>query len=407
MISVAEADRLLAPFRDLFPAESVPLEAAAGRILREDICADREYPAQHRSRMDGIAIAHEAWEKGARAFAVAGIARAGDPRTVLSRLSHSSQESACVEIMTGAPIPEGCDTVIPYEDLTVENGAARVANAAVVRRGQFVHARGSDCPQGHPLVASGVPLNAARAAVAASVGKSRLLVARRPRLSIVSTGDELVDVEDVPLPHQLRASNAQGLRALFDPWAETALYQAGDDPALLSAVLKKALADADMLLVSGGVSAGKFDAVPATLEGLGVEKVFHKIAQKPGKPLWFGKGPGGCLAFGLPGNPVSALVCARRFVLPLLWARLGWSAPPSRSVRLAAGNVALSRLTQYLPVRVLESEGVLQADPRPVNGSGDFAGLADSDGFAEFPPDSTTESHYPAGTILAYFPWLP
>jgi molybdopterin molybdotransferase len=445
MISVAEADRILAQFRGVFPAESVPLEVAAGRILREDICADRAYPAQDRSRMDGIGIAHADWERGHQTFVVAGLARAGDPRTVLSRHARiealMEPHSPCVEIMTGAPVPEGADTIVPYEDVVIENGVARLRDGVAVRLRQFVHVHGSDCARGEVLVDAGVALNAAHLAVAASVGKATLLVARRPRVAIVSTGDELVSVEATPLDHQLRISNAHGLAAMFAPWAEVSRHHCGDAPAALETLLKSVLAESDMVLVSGGVSAGKFDAVPATLESLGVRKVFHKIAQKPGKPLWFGAMPSPqtplplasvageglsakgssllplreasgvrALVFGLPGNPVSSLVCARRFVLPLLWTKLGWTSPPTDSAPLAAAVDAPSRLTQYLPVRLGKSgeggkDGArLVAKPHAVNGSGDFATLGGSDGFLELPPE---QNHYPAGSILSFFAWSP
>jgi molybdopterin molybdotransferase len=399
------------------------LDAAVGRILREDICADRAYPAQDRSRMDGIGITHADWEQGARAFVVAGLARAGDPRIVLSRHARIEEllepHSPCVEIMTGAAIPEGADTVIPYEDVEIGNGVARLRDGAAVRHRQFVHAHGSDCALGDELVSSGVRLQAAHIAVAASVGKSAIMVARRPRTAIVATGDELVGLHESPLEHQLRISNAHGLAALFAPWAEISVHRCGDDPAALSDLLRTVLSASDLLLISGGVSAGKFDAVPATLEALGVRKVFHKLAQKPGKPLWFGvtpSGPGGgsdfngsppkTLVFGLPGNPVSSLVCARRFVLPLLWAKLGWTGPPAPSIPLGSAVDAPSRLTQYLPVR-LGYGGGLVAESHAVNGSGDFATLGGSDGFVELPPLNSGENHYPAGSIMAFFAWSP
>jgi molybdopterin molybdotransferase len=414
LLSVAEADRILAGFSaapdSLWPPESVALDAAVGRILREDIHADRAYPAQDRSRMDGIGITHVDWEQGIRNFVVAGIARAGDLRAVLSR---EAARSTCVEIMTGAAVPEGADTVIPYEEIVIENGIARVRDGAAVRHRQFVHVAGSDCAHGDVLVSSGVRLQAAQIAVAASVGKTTLKVARLPRVAIVATGDELVGVHETPQEHQLRISNAHGLAALFASWADVSQHRCGDDPAALEGLLKSVLLASDLVLVSGGVSAGKFDIVPDTLEKLGVRKVFHKLAQKPGKPLWFGT-LDLCAVFGLPGNPVSSLVCARRFVLPLLWARLGWSRPSAFSVPLGFDVDAPSRMTHYLPVRIENRAGTggirvaeSHAVPCAVNGSGDFAALGGSDGFLELPPQSANQKHYPAGALMAYFPWSP
>ncbi len=505
LLSVAEADRLLAACAEepgvKRPAEAVPLEAAAGRVLREDLRADRAYPAQDRSYMDGIAIryadlsTHE--DSGvATVFTVAGVARAGDARLSLATLTRASAsptssasssgspassgrpgssdptawsassaaETFCVEIMTGAAVPAGCDTVIRYEDLVLEDGVATVRpGVAVTPRGN-VHFEGSDCAAGAVLVPAGTRLTAAHIAIAASVGMPTVSVARRPRVAVVATGDELVGVDETPLAHQLRVSNAHGLAALLAPHADTRVHRVGDDPAALSGVLRAVLSSFDMVLVSGGVSAGKFDLVPDTLETLGVRKVFHKLAQKPGKPLWFGMmpspqtplplasvaeeglvalaipggphgpplSPGGTSdeassgervlppeparvvpVFGLPGNPVSALVCARRFVLPFLERMLGANEMAGARVSLGSETTPLSRLTRYLPVKLVTrvmmgaEAGVSSgfetvAEPRTVNGSGDFATLGASDGFVELPP---SEKHYPAGAQMAFFGW--
>ena len=398
LISVQEADGLLAAFQDLLPIEEISLKDASGRILREAIRADREYPALDRSRMDGIAIAFAAWEMGIRDFPVGGMARAGDVR---GRLDDAA---GCVEIMTGAPCPEGADTVIPYEALKIENGVASVGQEATVAQGQFLHFRGSDCALGEVLVESGLRLNAARVAAAASMGYARIKVTRRPRIAVVTTGDELVGVEAVPLPHQVRASNGLALCALLEGLGSVRVDSVGDDPGALRARLEASLEECDVLLVTGGVSAGKFDEVPSVLESLGVEKIFHKVAQKPGKPLWFGRGPQGWLVFGLPGNPVSALVCARRYVVPLLHAqsgierteRAGSSPKPVERVRFSGTFPAPSKLTQFLPVRLVDSVAI----PCPVNGSGDFTGLGRSDGFVEIPPQLV-----PEGELLSLFGW--
>ena len=405
LLSVFEADARLADFRALFPTEDIPLVLASGRILREAIRADREYPALDRSRMDGIAIAFAAWEMGVRDFPVGGMARAGDPR---GRLDDAS---GCVEIMTGAPCPEGADTVIPYEALSTrefgEAGVAAVVDSTTVAHGQFLHRRGSDCTRGEILVEAGSRLNAARVAAAASMGYARVTVTRRPRVAVVTTGDELVAVEEHPLPHQVRASNGHALRALLEGLAGVRVDSVGDDPGALRARLEASLAESDVLLVTGGVSAGKFDEVPRVLRELGVEEVFHKVSQKPGKPLWFGRGRAGQLVFGLPGNPVSTLVCARRYVVPLLHAKSGWTAgsAPQPSVRLSGPLPAPSRLTQFLPVRLTDSAAV----PCALNGSGDFTGLGRSDGFVEIPPQMDPEGNarfpLPEGELLSFFGW--
>ncbi|HEX2613031.1 MAG TPA: molybdopterin molybdotransferase MoeA, partial [Fibrobacteria bacterium] len=256
----------------------------------------------------------------------------------------------------------------------------------------------------------------------ASVGASRVAVSRLPRVAIVSTGDELVDASVTPGEHQLRASNGPALAALFAPWAEVSERRCGDDAVALTVALSEALSNADVLLVTGGVSAGKFDLVPEVLDALGVEKVFHKIAQKPGKPLWFGSkaletktgsspkkpehlGPAQehpRLVFGLPGNPVSSLVCARRYVLPLVWAKSGW-APFAESVPYD-GTMPASRLTRFLSARMEEKDGKRRGVPVPINGSGDFARFGGSDGFVEAP---SGENAHEAGESLSFYSWFP
>jgi molybdopterin molybdotransferase len=406
LLSVEEADRLLAKYGEYGPGfgaaeESVPLAAAAGRVLREPVRADREYPAQDRSRMDGIAIAFSAWGMGVRDFPVTALSRAGDPRIELSDVS------GCVEIMTGAACPLGADTIVPYEALTLENGVARVAEETLVREGQFLHRQGSDCAAGDVLVPAGTRLHAAAVAAAASMGYARLRVAARPRIALVATGDEVVDVGEIPLPHQVRGSNAPALQALFKDVGEVGAFRVGDDPRALAERLAACLEACDVLLVTGGVSAGKFDAIPDVLEALGVRKVFHKIAQKPGKPLWFGfkeAGPGeeAKLVFGLPGNPVSALVCARRYALPLLRARAGIreAAPGARLEGTL--NAPVSNFTQFLPARRTFFGPETRVSPLPLNGSGDFSRLAASDGFLEIPPGRNSLTD---GEILSFFAW--
>jgi molybdopterin molybdotransferase len=404
--TVEEADRLLEEYGADFRAGksgaegSVPLAEAAGRVLREPVLADREYPAQDRSRMDGIAIAFSAWAMGVRDFPVTALSRAGDPRIELSDVS------GCVEIMTGAACPLGADTIVPYEALSLGNGVARVSETAEIREGQFLHRQGSDCAAGDVLVPEGTRLHAAAVAAAASMGYARLRVAARPRIALVATGDEVVDVRETPLPHQVRGSNAPALEALFTGLGEIEAFRVGDDPEALSARLEACLAACDVLLVTGGVSAGKFDAIPGVLEALGARKVFHKIAQKPGKPLWFGvreaAGKDAQLVFGLPGNPVSALVCARRYALPLLRARAGIrdAAPGAR----LEGDLKtpVSNFTQFLPARRTFFGTETRVSPLPLNGSGDFSRLALSDGFLEIPPGRNSLTD---GEILSFFAW--
>ncbi len=388
MITVHEADRLLRLHARPARRERVPLSGAAGRVLAEEVVADRPYPPFDRVAMDGIAIAFEAWEGGRRSFRVARTQPAGaaprpldDPRT-------------CVEIMTGAALPPGADTVVRREDLRLANGTAEIVEGARVRARQNVHFHGMDAHAGAPLLLPGTRLLPTHVAALASLGRGEVQVAAFPRVAVVTTGDELVAVDAPPEDHQIRQSNGHAVRAALGE-AVKSLEHARDTEEELRGALGRALETADLVVVSGGVSAGRFDLVPRVLEGLGVTEIFHRIRQKPGKPLWFGvRGEDGPGVFGLPGNPVSALVCLCRYVIP--WTEAGAGAPARQEwVHLETLPPRKNDFTLFVPVR--KTQGL--AHPVPSNGSGDFLSILPSDGFAELAAEVTGPRTVP------FFPW--
>ena len=428
MISVEEAFQHILAHTIPVSVESVPLSEAAGRILREDITADRDLPPFDRVTMDGIAVRYEAFAAGQRRFRINGMQLAGQPPRTLA------DPAACLEAMTGAVLPFGTDTIIRYEDLTLTDGWATV-NLDVVTPGQNVHRRASDRPQGDRLIGAGTRLNPVHIAVAASVGKGQVLVSARPRIALISTGDELVDVDETPLPHQIRRSNTYLLKAVLDAaGAQTTLLHLPDEEAVMEENLSHWLTQFDALVLSGGVSAGKADFVPRVLERLGVRAVFHQVAQRPGKPLWFGCGwmPGwmpslramasiqasihiqtppplptpatpALPVFGLPGNPVSTFLCACRYLLPWLSASLGEIRKPPSVARLMAPVAFKPSLTYFLPVGLtVDAEGVWLAEPFPGGGSGDYANLLRCDGFLELPAD---RSEFAADEAFPVWTW--
>jgi len=370
-ISVSQAERLIRQAMKPARTTVVPLADAAGEVLRETLCADRPLPPFDRVTMDGVALSFAAWERGCREFRIEGVQAAG--KTALRQRN----PVGCIEVMTGAVLPVGCDCVVPVEEIETREGWVRIIGK--VMRGQFIHRTGTDAQRGKVLVPPGKVLDGPAIAVAASVGKTHLRVAKRPSIAIVSTGDELVEVAERPLLHQIRLSNAHALAASLrlHGFRNVRIYCAPDKPS--ERVLYAALA-ADIVLVTGGVSKGRFDFVPAVLKRLRVCEVFHRVRQRPGKPMWFGvatalrrraganapteRGGYSRLVFGLPGNPVSCLVCLHRYLFP------------SRDVELTK-PIARNALTVFQPV----SNGV----PVNINTSGDFAGLARSDGFVEIP----------------------
>jgi molybdopterin molybdotransferase len=376
MISVAEARRLITAHRPHWPAEEVPLEAALGRRLAEDLLADRDFPPFDRVTMDGIALRSGPVRE---AYRIASTQYAGEPPHTLP------DPTAAIEVMTGAVLPLGTDAVVRYEDLTITAGTARLATVPVP--GQNIHRQGEDRRAGERLVRAGTRIRAAEVAVAAAVGKAVVRVEGRPRLAVISTGDELVPIDATPLPHQIRRSNAATLVADLRARGYRAdSFHLPDDPAALRTELHALLGAYEVLLLSGGVSAGKKDFLPQILAELGVERHFHQVAQRPGKPLWFGTQAAGAVVFALPGNPVSTFLCYLTYVVPFL------SGDPAHSARAVLAEPLTFRpdLTYFVPVAVETApDGRRLARPLQGSGSGDFANLLDCTGFLELPAEQT------------------
>jgi len=303
--------------------------------------------------------------------------------------------------MTGAACPPGADTIIPVERVELQGPEATVAAAEVTAR-QFIHARGSDRRAGEVLLRPGARLGPAEIAVLASVGIPEASVAAVPRVAAVSTGDELVDPGEPVEPYQIRSSN--------DFAIEASLHQSGlarvtrtrikDDPEAMLTAIRSLHESHDALILSGGVSMGEFDFVPGVLANLGAEVVFHRIRQKPGRPMWFGLSRAGKPIFALPGSPVSTLVCLTRYIAPALRYAAGLIEDPPERVRLTE-RVVGPDLTYFLPVKLSWSDaGVALAEPRPTNTSGDFVSLAGTDGFVELPAGT-----HAAGAVARLFRW--
>ncbi|HEX4388944.1 MAG TPA: molybdopterin molybdotransferase MoeA [Steroidobacteraceae bacterium] len=397
MLTPAAADQLIGQHLQCLPIESLPLAQCAGAVLRENIYAERDQPPYDRVAMDGVALASQA--AGTRTLRIQATQAAGEPPLTLAATG------ACIEVMTGAVLPNGCDCVVPVEELTVGSGEAALAPGARVEPWRHVHRRGSDTRQGTLLLSAGQRLRAPEIAIAASAGMARIRVSSQPMLAVISTGNELVEPGEPVLAHQIRRSNAYAIVSALREhgFQRVADDHIQDDKEQLRARLRFHLETHDVLVLSGGVSMGKFDLVPKVLEELGVRTVFHRVAQRPGKPLWFGVAPSGAAVFGLPGNPVSTLVCLRRYVLPALLGSLGHSPVPAERMALAAPVTVTPALTFFLPVRLEQDDwGRSWAVPSPTNGSGDFTALAGTDGFVELPPGPNT---YAKGFVTRLYRW--
>lgn len=378
-----------------FGTETIHLPDAVGRVLAEPLIADRDFPPFDRVTMDGIAIDYEAFAKGRRDFPVEGLQAAGAARLTLHNKTH------CLEVMTGAMLPKGTDTVIRYEDVVIDSGLAKV-QLDEIKQGQNLHYQGSDRRQGEVIVHPNKILSPAEIGVAATVGKAQVLVKKLPRVVVISTGDEIVGIEETPLAHQIRSSNALALQSLLVKWGIRAdRVHLIDNEELIIKELRNCLRDFDVLLLSGGVSEGKLDFVPKALATLGVEQIFHKVRQRPGKPFWFGKVPNGATVFALPGNPVSAFLCTVRYVEPWLRQCLGLAAMEEQFAILTEDITFKPDLTYFLQVQLsIDEQGRLLAKPLEGGGSGDLANLVEADGFLELP---TGKDWYKKGEVFRFW----
>ncbi|MDP4821877.1 MAG: molybdopterin molybdotransferase MoeA [Saprospiraceae bacterium] len=384
MITVEQAtERVLATAKPLSP-EFVSLEQARGRVLAEDLTADRDFPPFHRVTMDGIAIAFSAFQAGNRTFRIAGIQAAGEPQLSLDN------SLDCLEVMTGAVLPQNTDTVIRYEDLDIRDGVAQL-QIEQIQAGQNVHRQGHDRKTGDLIIPHPRMLSPAEIGVAATIGKSLVRVLRQPKVVIIATGDELVPVDAQPLPHQIRISNAYQLAAALDSWQIHAeRLHLRDDPQQTREQLAHCLSHYDAIILSGGVSMGKYDHVPTALDELGVQKSFHRVMQRPGKPFWFGVSTDGKPVFAFPGNPVSSFVGITRYFLPWLKQSLGLQPFSQHAAILGKDFSFTPHLTYFLQVRIhFNDKGQLIGMPFEGHGSGDLANLADADAFMQLPAQQT------------------
>ena len=401
MLTPAEAEKLILENTAPFHREDCPLASAHRRVLRAEIRADRDLPPFDRVTMDGYALRSAALAKGVRVFCAEGLQAAG-----MRAFKLGAADDACIEVMTGAVVPEGADCIVPYEE--TQRDGPRIAitgDAGSIPAGNAIHARGSDRRAGEVIIAAGARLGGREIAIAAACGYGTLTVAQQPRIAVIATGDELVEVEGSVAAHQIRRSNDYALRAALATagYPNASRFHLRDVRHEIEHMLWHIIAEFDVVVISGGVSKGKFDYLPAELDRQGVRRILQGVAQRPGKPFWFGVTARKTPVFALPGNPVSAYTCLHRYVLPALAHASGQRAAPPRLVALATAVAFKPKLAYLLPV-ILSSgpRAELLATPDPSNTSGDFAGLVDSDGFVELPAETT---EFPAGTLAPFFPW--
>jgi len=398
VLTTDEAREAILSSMPAFVTEMTPLDQANGRVLRQTVRAERDQPPFDRVMMDGIALRFADFAGGSRQFPIQATQAAGDEALAL-------QSGRCIEIMTGASLPKNADCVIPVERISVEDGVAVVEEGYAAESGRFVHARASDHAIGAHVLTPGKRISPLDIAIIASCGLNEVEASRRPVIRVISTGNELVPAGEAIEPHQIRLSNGPAIQAMLRArgYADCDHDHLIDDLEVLRDRIADHLDIADVLILSGGVSMGKADYVPEALAALGVNVVFHKVSQRPGKPMWFGLGPSGQAVFALPGNPVSSLVCCRQYVIPALEAASALTATPPEFASLATDVRFEPDLTCFQPVRVLSNAaGQVLAMPVKTNTSGDFTALSATDGYVELAKE---KSFFPAGTSVFLHRW--
>ena len=368
--------------------ERVPLLECRARLLAEPVLADRDQPPFDRSTRDGFAV--RAADIGSGPLQVIGLLRAGEQWQGAALAQHTT-----VEIMTGAPMPPGADAVLMVEHVQRQNGTVRVLNGRTLRSGENVVPRGSEARAGQSVLAAGTLIAGAEIALAAACGCAKLPIFRRPKVAIVATGDELVELDAVPELQQIRNSNSYGLAALAE--------QAGGEPARLGVAADRresvqekirAARGCDLLLLSGGVSMGKYDLVEEVLLGMGAEFFFTGVKMQPGKPVVFGRLPAegdfpARLFFGLPGNPISTQVTFHCFVEPMLRSMGGAEATGPRFAQATLTHEIEGKagLMRVLPARLTAIRVCPEVRIVAWQGSGDLAANARANCYAVLPPE--------------------
>lgn len=403
MLTVDAALDLILEHIAPFEPQPIPLTDALGLVLAEDVIADSDSPPFDKALMDGYAVrSADVAAPGATLQVVAEIT-AGN----VSTKTIGPGEAA--RIMTGAPIPEGADAVVRFEETQFEESSATVTiQIGDIAAGNDMMQRGTVMRTGDTVMNAGRELRPQELGALAEMGRAKISVRRRPNVAILATGDELVPVDQAPGPGQIRNSNetmlaAQVLRAGGRP---VPLGIARDNRDDLGAKIRSGL-ESDVLLLSGGVSAGKLDLVPSELAAAGVKEVFHKVNVKPGKPIWFGvleAGNKSCLVFGLPGNPVSSMVCFELFARTALRRLMGMPNPRPQleSARLKHSHTFRGDRKTYHPCRVENKAGEFVVTIPKWQGSADLQSTIECNGTAVFEPG---ERDFKSGDVVEVLVW--
>ncbi len=389
MISVEEAYKLINACKKDFGTEKISLLQSCNRTLATPVLADRDFPPYDRVMMDGIAVNSASFQAGKRRFFIEKITAAGAFLQTLYNVEN------CIEIMTGAVLPVQADAVIPYENCIIKEGRAEV-NTNEIKAYQNVHQQGTDEKKGAVMLEKNKLITPAYISVMATVGVSEPEVYKLPSVAVCSTGDELIAVEETPLPHQIRQSNVYFLLAdIQQQNGQASLYHLPDDKHNMKQQLHFILQDHDVVMLSGAVSKGRFDYLPEVLSELGMQTIFHTVKQRPGKPFLLGE-INNKMVFGFPGNPLSAFVCYHIFYK--YWLRQCIHHTTKKITAVLSSDVPVSAsITHHILVAIQYENGCCFAEPIAVSNSGDIAALIQADGIISLPAE---KNHYKKGEVF-------
>lgn len=363
-------------------AEPRPLCSALHFVLAADVRADRDIPASDRAAMDGYAIRAADAETGSPIFRVTGEVPAG------SAAEPTLAPGECVRIFTGANVPSSADTVVMLERTEAVSGRGAVEEIRLLEPvvpGQHIFRRGENAAVGETVVPAGTPLGAAQIGICAAVGCHRPTVHRRPTVGILVTGAELKNMTDDVLKHEVRDSNGPMLIAALGQhhFPCGSVRPVSDDADAMTEALEASLGENDVVLITGGVSVGKYDLVPDAVRGVGAEIVYHGLRIKPGKPQLFAVSHSGRCIFGLPGNPLSAMIGLQEFALPALRRMAGTQADrcrPLLRIPVTADVSPDGKRQRHILARLVRREAELHAEPVPAVGSADLVAAGKADG---------------------------
>jgi molybdopterin molybdotransferase len=395
MIDVKEAISLILGEAREFVSEEISIDDCYGRILAEEVHADRDYPPFNRSAMDGFALRHEDLSSYTN-FKIIEEVHAG------SIAEKKIQKGTCIKIMTGAPVPEEADLVIKVEDARIESTKVSFKSTDL-SPWTNISKKGEDIKQGEIILNKGQACTPNVISVLAVLGKARVRVFTLPKISIISTGNELVPPGSPVLPHQIRDSNSFALKGFLMDYhckVHKHLLIKDDKESIQNALTS--LMNSDILILSGGVSMGDADFVPEALEASKVSKLFHKVAIKPGKPIWFGRSANKGVVFGLPGNPMSCQVAFKVFIEPYLRKCFSMGPSPLPIFRLSSDKKKKTKFDEYFPCKFSNGKESTELLPVQFNGSGDVLSTLQSDGLAIHP--SGTDNLLKGDTVY-FIPW--